>query len=369
MPITWRNVDAPTATGASRILDSAGRSFNKGIGGLTDLANQVTRTRTANQNNQNRINTDSALAGIGQLGSFDQLEAARQSGQFDPANLPEGTDLKAVRNALSNRGNVIDDTLNKEFQFDQRATKRDEFDTRTQMEGLIAKGDYAGAQALNAQLQNQAPGATAIKGGQRSALLQQRADTKFREDRQFQQGTELRQANAIQAQHDSDKALLDYKNSLVTAPKETVGAEGSKQNIEHVKRLGVAAPNQPWFGGIVPFGNEGKDAGGKEGMALVNKGVAALQTKYGRNVPSEVLGQIIDQTIGGMAGSNDTLIGMDNSYSPDDILNQVEDYMKANLKGDANIRNTASELEKNRKQLNINLERINKNRATRFPSL
>jgi hypothetical protein len=155
----------------------------------------------------------------------------------------------------------------------------------------------------------------------------------------------------------------------VTAPKETVGAEGSKQNIEHVKRLGVAAPNQPWFGGIVPFGNEGKDAGGKEGMALVNKGVAALQTKYGRNVPSEVLGQIIDQTIGGMAGSNDTLIGMDNSYSPDDILNQVEDYMKANLKGDANIRNTASELEKNRKQLNINLERINKNRATRFPSL
>ncbi|NQY56984.1 MAG: hypothetical protein HRT86_10980 [Ilumatobacteraceae bacterium] len=367
MPITWRNVDAPTATGASRILDSAGRSFDKGIGSLSNLANQITNIRTSNQRNDNRINTENALSGIAGLDTFAGLDQARQSGQFE--NLPQGTDLKAVRQALANRGNVIDDTLNKEFQFDQRVTKRDEFGRRQELEGLIAQGDFAGAEAVNATLGNQATGANAIAGAQRSNLLQQRADTKYREDRQFQQGTEQRQANALQAQFDNDKALIDHQNRLINAPKETTGAKGSTQTLGHLDRLETAVPNETVFGNILPFGDAGSDSGGAPGRALVAKGIRALEKEFGRQVPAEFTGIAVDNVLGSLTGEDDTIGATDNSYSPDDVIAEIRSYMEQNTKADASIRNRASELEKNRQQLNTNLDRINKNRATRFPSL
>ena len=364
MPITWRNVNAPTATGASRILDSAGRSFNKGLGQLTGLADEFTNIGNRNQANTNRRNTDDALAGINQLGSLDQLEAARQSGQFDPTNLPAGVDAKAVRNALADRGNVIDDTLSKENAFANRQIGRDEQAGQLQFDQLLQEGNYSGASELAKTFNNPASGLSRIEQAKQGDTNRFRQERDYRENRLDKQNAPIREANLLQLNHENRIAEIKYQQSLLSTPKVLSDSDNTSAIGGHLNRLTnseTGASNDVTF-------DSATHSAGAEGRAAISKGIAALEQKYGYKVPEDQVGALVDRTLQQFTGKDNTFFRDDNSFNPKQMLAELDVYMQKspNNPSDVTIRNTASELAREEEKFNNNLKRINDNRGIRF---
>lgn len=366
-PITWRNVNAPSAQGASKILAQAGKSANQGISQLTGLANQVGDVQAANQLNQNRINTEAALGGISGLGTQSVLDAARQSGQYSPEQLAPGVDQTAVRKALQNQDVVIGDRLNKEFQRGQQQQARTDFGVNQDIANAVASNNLPLANKLisgdNAPA-NIATGQNLINRQQASNVAAQRAADE-------RQNEIVRQENAplveqVNLQNVADKAKEDVKlqtaldklpvDKPVTAKQQAVTPESAIKNIRNTFQ------NKTWW-------DSATDSGGTELVDRITTGISGIETTFGKPVPGYIMDEVTKQIGAESSGEQGAWFNWDKSANSNRYLELIKARMRQAGQSDENrIKRGANQRDAINAKLQLDLDAVN-NRSQYNPLL
>lgn len=90
MPITWRNVDAPSFTGVQQGLEAAGQSFQRALGTLGGMAEQQRDLNIQEQQKQRSDQTQAAIEALSaaaqDVESYDKLNFADTVKQFGDIN-------------------------------------------------------------------------------------------------------------------------------------------------------------------------------------------------------------------------------------------------------------------------------------------
>jgi hypothetical protein len=360
-PITWKNVNAPSSQGASRILEAAGRSANTGVNQLTGLAREMGNINTANQNNQNAINTESVLGQIAGLNSVGQVDAAVNAGTFNPDNLVAGVDKTAVRKALANQPVIIDDRLSKEFAASNRQQLRNDAPVSRELNNLIAANNLTGAQeVLNSESApaNTAPFSTGIRKQAASNLAVSRAE----EDRRLAIQRELNApiTAQINAQSDLDKEIsaINEENALANLPvdKPITAKQQAITPESAIKDLRNKFSNKTWF-------DTASDSGGQELITRVTDGISTIEKDLGKKVPGYIMDEVNKQIEAESGGEQGAWFSWDKSANSNRYLDLVRTRMQQAGVSDANrIKRGAVKRGTAKSRLQSELERINKNR-------
>lgn len=147
MPITWRNVEAPNLTDASRILSGAGNAFQAGISTLGDLLKGVQTTNDRNFEVQKANNTEAFLADLtSRYQTPEQYQAALASGEVNGTLAAAGPqiDKTAVRRFLDERLGTLTQRQTAQNAYQDQTTDRLMRPLLEQAKALAAKGDTAG---------------------------------------------------------------------------------------------------------------------------------------------------------------------------------------------------------------------------------
>ncbi len=151
-PITWRNVNAPSNAAANALLSSGTSDIRDSLRSAQDLSRGVDQNNLANAANQRKVDTETVLGRIGQLGSMEEYDAAVAAGTFAPdAFADRNVDRTAIREALSSQDNTIRTEATDTFNYDNTLRRQSEEPIEAQINSMIASGDVAGAKALMAQ--------------------------------------------------------------------------------------------------------------------------------------------------------------------------------------------------------------------------
>jgi hypothetical protein len=142
--ITWRSETSPDQSSALGFFREGSRQVEKGLTGLSGLANKVAGEMDSDQLN-------SALNQINQLGSVDDTRTARTEGLVDTLGLNDRQQIQA-RSALdaqeANQGNL----LQAQQGFDKNQLKIEEDGTRNLVAEATANKDWGKVKELNKTL-------------------------------------------------------------------------------------------------------------------------------------------------------------------------------------------------------------------------
>lgn len=180
MPITWRNVNAPSFDASNRLAQAGAQTLQRSVQGLAGLAGNI-----AAENKETK--TNEFLSKINQLGSLDEYEEAKKSGAFDTSGLGSTVDQAKITAAFQSRDDQLRADQIQQNQFQQSQAKQDLFE-RTQAEApamqnafnLIAKGDYDGAAVAAEGVTDQASILNAIKSAKSAKTKAQREESTFK---------------------------------------------------------------------------------------------------------------------------------------------------------------------------------------------
>ena len=322
-PITWRNVDAPTATGSARILEAAGRSVNKGLGQLGGLVKEHERVLESNRLNETRRATDSVLAQIAGL-DLEGVNAAVKDGSFSADNLPLNVDQKAIDLALNARPNQIADQLAKTSTYATAQRNRDEAPLRQEAQNALAQGDYELAAELNQGLYDQSGITRGIAAAKRASVNQQRADANYFEQQAFRQNEPARQEAAATLAHERELAQIQLAADLEENKQVKTGTpqQESADILAQQKRIANIAPNEQFVADTLG------SAGGLDAQNLVKDGIAALEAKYKRKLTAAEWSQVGDTLESGGGGKDNVFFGQDRYIAPKDGIAKAEELLK-----------------------------------------
>jgi len=330
-PITWRNVAAPTAQGASRILEAAGKSFNRGAAGLTGLVNQVGDVNSANIANQNAINTQSALSQIAGL-DLAGVTAAQESGLFGAGNLPIGVDQQAIDKAFTARPNVIADQLAKTNANQVAAQNRAEAGPKVELQNLISSGDLAGAQALldTGVVQNESPFNKAIAGSQASTVAAQRKEAEFQRQEQARIDAPAAKVASLQTEAAIASADVNLQQQLAELPVDkavTTKQQGISQG-DAFNSLRAFAPNKTFY-------DSQGDSGGTELIDRISEGVKTIEDG-GQEVPGYILDEVTKLIQAESGGEQGAWFSFDRSVDADRYIELVKARLSQSKVSDDN---------------------------------
>ena len=339
-PITWKNVNAPTALGASKILEAAGKSMNLGLGQLGGLSKQIGATQTANQVNQNRINTEAALSGISGIQDLDALAAAKEAGTYGRDVLPAGTDMAAVSKAMQNQNVVIDDRLSKQFAAANRATTRTEQPIRQEAINQLAAGNIPAVQAAVASgdLGDTSGLSTGIASYKKQQAEQQRAA----EDRLNKQmvAANAPHVDLIKAQQEADiaKTAISAKTMTEALP---VNAPDTPEELALSKGAGLEdlqkrVPKAPW-------NVTATDSGGAWLVDTLRKElIPKLEEEEDIGVIPESVIMEANKLVSVGGGEDDELFSMDKSVNPQEYIKILRQLMVTRGQSDENRKERAT---------------------------
>ena len=147
MPITWRNVNGDTSSGAASMLEVARRALNDGFGSFKGIVDSRNEVNQQNWDTQKEVNTDQFLDRLAQYKTPEELAAAQKSGQLDALKAQFGgqIDRDAVRDAETNQADVLMKRIAAQNQYGDDKINRDARPLMEQYQGLLAQGNAAGA--------------------------------------------------------------------------------------------------------------------------------------------------------------------------------------------------------------------------------
>lgn len=323
-PITWRNVDAPTATGASRILENAGKSMNKGLGVLGGMVSEYENMQSANIANQNKINTDSVLSQIAGLGDLDSVKAAQKDGLFAAENLPVGVDQKAIDSALTARPDVLANQFAKENANAKAALSREEAPLRAELNNLIGSGNLKEAEKLLAQggIQDTSGFSQAIAGARRGARNEFRREEEYQMAKDAAANAPYNKISALQTEADIAKTNINAQSQLAELPVDKA-VTLKQQSVSQGDALGglkAAFPNKTWY-------DSSTDSGGTEGVDRVRDFVSAIEADTKQVVPGYIIEEVTKQIQAESGGEDNATFSFDKSFNPE----RFEELLKARL--------------------------------------
>ncbi len=100
-PITWRNVDAPDFSAASRMLSQAQTAMNGALSAFAAPIQQAEATATQNWNTQANVNTDAFMRRLQAIKSPEELAAAQPELDAMRAGFGAQVDMKGTRDAMT----------------------------------------------------------------------------------------------------------------------------------------------------------------------------------------------------------------------------------------------------------------------------
>ena len=251
MPITWRNVNAPSFDASNRLAQTGAQTLQRSVQGLAGLAGNI-----AAENKETK--TNEFLSKINQLGSLDEYEEAKKSGAFDTSGLGSTVDQAKINAAFQSRDDQLRADQIQQNQFQQSQAKQDLFE-RTQAEApamqdafnLIAKGDYDGAAVAAEGVTDQASILNAIKSAKSAKTKSERESKIFK----LQEAQRLA-APEIQAQNIAmDNELSTIEDSYQTIVKNNPITRNVTAQEEEIKTGDVVANIQSNYSNELEKGN------------------------------------------------------------------------------------------------------------------
>jgi hypothetical protein len=125
LPITWRNVEAPDFSGASRMLSQAQVGFNNGFAQFQDILKNQEATAESNWKVTRDNNTQAFLDSVNRYRTPEEYQAALESGALDVSRFGPQIDRSAARNALDGRLSILQDRTTKANQFADQIKARE----------------------------------------------------------------------------------------------------------------------------------------------------------------------------------------------------------------------------------------------------
>lgn len=188
MPITWRNIDAPSFGDALKAGALAQSSFNSGFDNLNRVLQKEQATQAANWQAQEEAAKQGYLNDLFAVEGVDALKGQRQEFMQRLQGLtPEAQAV--VRGQFDQRVGALQDSTRQEAEFKDFTLDREQRPIR---DGILAKlysGDVEGASvdiAANPQLMNRPEIQKTIADYQRTLVQQGREDKRFKWDEETQ---------------------------------------------------------------------------------------------------------------------------------------------------------------------------------------
>jgi hypothetical protein len=201
MPITWRNVDAPSTAGVGRTLESASNSVN----GAFDIFSKIIQQREGFNANQVAKATEAQkqgyLSNLQSAGTPEQLAAMEDSLRGEFTRLPPEAQA-AARPAFEARMNQVRQNVSSTQAYDAGQAAIALKPLQDQIGAASSLGTVEGFTKAR-ELANQIPegqGRAAVLNGitlaERGRLVQDRADTTYNDDRTDRERTLRNQETA-----------------------------------------------------------------------------------------------------------------------------------------------------------------------------
>lgn len=170
-PITWRNLQGESSTGAAAIMESARGAFNDGFGVLQGVLDKEKATAEANWDNTKQNNTNQLMDKYASYKSPEELAAAQASGELDTLKAQFGNqyDAAAVREMEGGLQQKLIERITAQNQYADDGLLRGQRGAMDEIGGLIADKKYGEARerlGANNYL-NEAPQYAAIAAGER----------------------------------------------------------------------------------------------------------------------------------------------------------------------------------------------------------
>lgn len=199
-PITWRNLQGDSSTGAAAIMDSARGAFNDGFGALQGVLDKEQATAAANWDNTKQNNTNQLMDKYAGYKTPEELAAAQASGELDALKAQFGNqyDAAAVREMEGGLQQKLIERINAQNQYADDGLLRGQRGAMDEIGGLIADKKYAEARKRlgdNTYL-DEAPQYAAIAAGERG-------DAEFTLGQQEKQSSIAANGARIQAARES----------------------------------------------------------------------------------------------------------------------------------------------------------------------
>ena len=145
-PITWQNISGDTGVrDASNALVNASRSFNTGLGDITQAIEGQRDSQLGNLKQQNTSNRNLLEDAINRFGTAAELKAAQENGDIQNLLNSLGPNVKStgLNDLITNRIDTLTSRENAE-------AKRAGADIADQITGLLADGKFDVASAIRA---------------------------------------------------------------------------------------------------------------------------------------------------------------------------------------------------------------------------
>lgn len=190
-PITWRNVEAPSFDGASRMLAQAQVGINSGFDKFNQVLQNEQATAEANWKVQRDNNTQAFLNSINQYRTPEEYQAALASGALSTNQYGAQIDQAAARAALDGRLSVLQDRAIKAGQFADQQQERESrpIVDRLNMMNLSEDKDVRqsakealGIYAANGMVPKASEVAGNIRNTEHQNVTWDREDKKFKDD-------------------------------------------------------------------------------------------------------------------------------------------------------------------------------------------
>lgn len=147
MPITWKNVDAPSNAGIAQLLSLGSAGINTGFDKLGQILSQRQDIENQNWNQQKANNTAAILAQGNQADTPEAFQASRKALQEQLLGYGAQVDTPAVQNFLNNQTKVLQDRIKAGNEYQDYTTDQSQLGDVSSIKEMIAKGDFAGAKA------------------------------------------------------------------------------------------------------------------------------------------------------------------------------------------------------------------------------
>ena len=217
-PLTWRNVSAPSFSGAGSLLRDAQQSFNQGLGGLGRALSDAQEVQQFNRKAEVERNDEDFLSNIRQQYGQDPaaLQAAMQDGSIQAAREAFGqgnlTAEKTNFDAINNLRTAAQGDILKQRQFDDSQTQFNNRDAVNTFNTALLNDDFG---AATSALEN--------IGGDKNKYLQA-LDADIQGVKREEERVEDRQTKI--ADDNTARARSDYTyNRKITADKKQDMAE------------------------------------------------------------------------------------------------------------------------------------------------
>lgn len=186
MPITWRNIEAPSFEGAARIMETGRGAFNDGVaalqGSFDEYGNQIQKNWDQGKEN----NTQTFLDRLAQYKTPEELTAAQASGELNALKQQFGAqiDRGLVRDTEVDLQQKLIERISAQNQYADDSLDRTQRGDMDEIKGMIAKRDFTGAEAAleRLELRNEAPLFEALQQGQRTQVEEGYQDRRFNMD-------------------------------------------------------------------------------------------------------------------------------------------------------------------------------------------